>query len=46
MGIAARGNYDLTQHAKFSGKRIEYTDESSKTKYIPHVIEPSFGLDR
>ena len=46
MGIAARGNYDLTQHSKESGKSLEYFDEESKNKYLPHVIEPSIGVDR
>lgn len=46
MGIAARGNFDLTQHQQFSGRSMEYFDEVTKTKYIPHVIEPSWGLDR
>src|SRR5437764_10434154 len=45
-GIAARGNFDLTQHQKHSGKSMEYFDEAAKTKYIPHVIEPSAGVDR
>ena len=45
-GIAARGNFDLSQHQKFSGKSMEYFDESAKAKYIPHVIEPSAGVDR
>ncbi|MDR2462731.1 MAG: glycine--tRNA ligase [Verrucomicrobiales bacterium] len=45
-GIAARGNYDLTQHSKFVGKPQDYFDEDTKTRYIPHVIEPSAGLDR
>ena len=45
-GIAARGNFDLSQHQKFSGKSMEYFDEAAKTKYIPHVIEPSAGVDR
>ena len=45
-GIAARGNFDLTQHQKFSGKSLEYFDEEAKAKYIPHVIEPSAGVDR
>jgi glycyl-tRNA synthetase len=46
MGIAARGNYDLTQHAAGSGKNLEYFDEGTKEKYIPHCIEPSLGVDR
>ena len=46
QGCAARGNYDLTQHAAASGKSMEYFDEARKEKYVPHVIEPSFGVDR
>lgn len=46
MGIAARGNFDLTQHSLHSGKKLEYNDPSSNVKYIPHVIEPSIGVDR
>ncbi|HKL21459.1 MAG TPA: glycine--tRNA ligase [Tichowtungia sp.] len=45
-GIAARGNYDLTQHQETSGKKLEYLDDESKERYIPHVIEPSAGVDR
>lgn len=45
-GIAARGAFDLTQHQEFSGKTLEYFDEARKEKYIPHVIEPSVGVDR
>jgi glycyl-tRNA synthetase len=46
MGIAARGNYDLTQHSEGSGKNLEYYDDATKEKYIPHCIEPSLGVDR
>lgn len=45
-GIAARGNYDLMQHQGASGKTMEYFDEARKEKYVPHVIEPSLGVDR
>ena len=45
-GIAARGNFDLTQHQKHSGKNLEYFDETLKAKYLPNVIEPSLGVDR
>lgn len=45
-GIAARGNFDLTQHQEFSGKPMEYFDDEAKLKYVPHVIEPSAGVDR
>ncbi len=46
MGLAYRGNFDLTQHEKFSGKDLKYTDPQTNEKYLPHVIEPSFGTDR
>lgn len=45
-GIACRSDYDLGQHQKHSGKSMEIFDESQKKKYIPHVIEPSLGVDR
>jgi glycyl-tRNA synthetase len=45
-GIAARGCFDLTQHQEHSGKTLEYFDETAKSRYIPHVIEPSVGVDR
>jgi len=45
-GIAARGEYDLSQHAKASGKPQEYFDDTVKKKYVPHVIEPAVGVDR
>jgi len=45
-GIAARGDFDLTQHQKFSGKPMDYFDEEAKARYVPHVIEPSAGVDR
>jgi len=46
MGVAYRGCFDLTQHQEFSGKNLEYTDPQTNEKYIPHVIEPAFGLSR
>ncbi|OIO60394.1 MAG: glycine--tRNA ligase [Verrucomicrobia bacterium CG1_02_43_26] len=46
QGIAARGNYDLMQHQEHSGKSLEYFDEITKERYVPHVIEPSIGVDR
>jgi glycyl-tRNA synthetase len=46
MGIAARGNFDLTQHGNACGKAQEYFDEDLKRKYIPYVIEPSLEVDR
>ncbi|MCX6749371.1 MAG: glycine--tRNA ligase [Candidatus Pacearchaeota archaeon] len=46
-GIADRGNYDLSQHEKFSGKDMKIFDEESKEKIIPEVIcEPSLGIER
>jgi glycyl-tRNA synthetase len=45
-GIAARGNYDLSQHAEHSGVPMTYFDEAAKKKYVPHVIEPAVGVDR
>jgi glycyl-tRNA synthetase len=45
-GIAARGNYDLGQHAQASGKPQEIFDEATKKKFVPHVIEPAVGVDR
>ncbi len=45
-GIAARGAFDLTQHQTHSGKSMEYFDPETREKFIPHVIEPSAGVDR
>ena len=45
-GIADRTNYDLTCHAKTSGKNIEYMDPETNEHYVPYVIEPSLGADR
>lgn len=45
-GIAARGDFDLSQHQSVSGKSMEYFDDEAKAKYVPHVIEPSAGVDR
>ena len=45
-GLAYRGNFDLTQHQKHSKQNMEYFDTEDNKKYIPHVIEPTFGVDR
>ncbi|MGA8364701.1 MAG: glycine--tRNA ligase [Solirubrobacteraceae bacterium] len=45
-GIANRGDFDLTQHAAFSGQKLEYFDQASGERYVPHVIEPAAGADR
>jgi glycyl-tRNA synthetase len=45
-GIANRGDYDLTQHAKHSGEKLEYFDQATGERYVPHVIEPAAGATR
>jgi glycyl-tRNA synthetase len=45
-GIAYRTDFDLKQHAAASKANLEYTDPKTHERYIPHVIEPTFGLDR
>jgi glycyl-tRNA synthetase len=45
-GIANRGDFDLTQHAKHSGEKLEYVDSASGDRFVPHVIEPAAGVDR
>jgi len=45
-GIANRGDYDLSQHQKFSGQDLQYFNEDTKEKILPYVIEPSGGVDR
>ena len=45
-GIANRGDYDLTQHAKHSGERLEFFDQATNEHYVPHVIEPAAGAIR
>src|SRR6202020_2528614 len=45
-GIANRGDFDLKQHAEFSGEKLEYFDPQSGERYVPHVIEPAAGADR
>jgi glycyl-tRNA synthetase len=45
-GIANRGDFDLTQHAKFSGERLEYKDPQTGEAYVPHVVEPAGGVGR
>src|SRR6266566_607944 len=45
-GIANRGDFDLTQHMKYSGEKLEYVDTATGDRYVPHVIEPSAGADR
>jgi glycyl-tRNA synthetase len=45
-GIANRGDFDLTRHAEFSGQKLEYFDQATGERYVPHVIEPAAGVDR
>lgn len=45
-GVAHRGDYDLTAHAKSSGKALSYYDEERKEHVVPHVIEPALGVGR
>jgi glycyl-tRNA synthetase len=45
-GIANRGDFDLTQHAKGSGKELGYYDAETDERYVPYVIEPAAGVDR
>ena len=45
-GVAYRTDYDLGVHQKGAGKPLEYFDEETKQKFLPHVVEPSAGCDR
>ncbi|MCO7184066.1 glycine--tRNA ligase [Tenacibaculum sp. XPcli2-G] len=45
-GIHSRTDFDLSQHEKFSGKKLQYFDHEDNTSYVPYVIETSIGLDR
>ncbi len=45
-GIANRTDFDLKQHAAFSGETLEYFDQATNNRYVPYVIEPAVGPDR
>lgn len=45
-GIANRSDYDLKQHAQYSGRDLQYFDDATKEKFYPYIIEPSGGVDR
>lgn len=45
-GIANRADFDLKQHAQYSGKDMQYFDDAEKEKFYPYIIEPSGGVDR
>jgi glycyl-tRNA synthetase len=46
LGLAYRTDFDLSNIARESGKNMEYTVKGTNTKFVPHVIEPSFGVER
>lgn len=45
-GLAHRSDFDLSRHSEFSNEKLEYFDQAKGKRYIPHVIEPTFGMDR
>ncbi|HZK78011.1 MAG TPA: glycine--tRNA ligase, partial [Gemmatimonadaceae bacterium] len=45
-GIHNRGDFDLTQHQKFSGKKLEYFDQTQNKRYVPFVVETAVGPNR
>jgi glycyl-tRNA synthetase len=45
-GVHARGDWDLTQHSKFSGQDLSYFDEATKERFTPHIVETSVGVAR
>ena len=45
-GLAYRGDFDLVNHQKSSGHSLEYSDPKTNEKFVPHVIEPTWGVDR
>ncbi len=45
-GIHSRTDFDLAQHQKFSGKKLQYFDPETNESYVPYVVETSIGLDR
>ncbi len=46
IGIASRTDFDLKQHTQFSSEKLEYQDPYTNERFIPYVVEPSFGVDR
>ena len=45
-GVHNRGDFDLTQHQQFSGKKLEYFDQPNNRRFVPYVVETSVGADR
>jgi len=46
FGLAHRGDYDLSQHNKFAVIKQDYFDPQTNERFVPHVLEPTFGVDR
>ena len=46
FGLANRTDFDLSQHSKHSNAKLEYLDQVNNKRYIPHVLEPTFGVER
>ncbi len=45
-GVHNRGDWDLSNHSKYSGQDLRYYDEETKEKYFPHIVETSVGVER
>lgn len=45
-GLAYRTDFDLMRHSEFARTKLEYLDPKTNERYVPHVVEPTFGLDR
>jgi glycyl-tRNA synthetase len=45
-GIAQRTDFDLTQHAKASGQKLDFFDQATNERYVPYVVEPAAGANR
>ena len=45
-GLAYRTDFDLKQHAEHSGQKLEFYDQAANERFVPHVVEPTFGVDR
>ncbi len=46
FGLAHRGDFDLSQHSQYSREKLEYYDQEKQERVVPHVLEPTFGVDR
>ena len=46
FGLAHRSDFDLSQHSKMSGETLDYFDAQTGERFVPHVLEPTFGVDR